>query len=312
MVFGQKARPNTEVWKLLNSQGVVDEEDLPSEIINQLSECGDLTNVKDPSTADENKPSISQIQPLQPPPPASPVRGLQHQPAPLSPVYVTPPINKRRRTRLTSKSKTAAKTSKRMLQLIIYLDDYVVVSFDEQSDNDDSSPVNTNHNQIRSEAEASYMATIAKRQKLFNDAQNGNNYKIGDLVGLKIDRVDRTNVTPKILPCKIISIKSTSDNVNTYELCTTTCIISSWIQAIDLLNLTKCNFRDLRDVDPTGLPNMTFIQACKEYVKLSLITPTKACNCNGNCSTKKCSCRAAKVPCSTKCHSMKRKSCSNA
>ena len=84
-----------------------------------------------------------------------------------------------------------------------------------------------NNNQIRSEAEASYMATIAKRQKLFNDVQNKNNYKIGDLVGLKIDRVDRTNVTPKILPCKIISIKSTSDNVNTYELCTTTCIIFS-------------------------------------------------------------------------------------
>ena len=132
MVFGQKARPNTEVWKLLNSQGVVDEEDLPSDIINQLSECGDLTNVKDASTADENEPSTSQIQQL--------------QPAPVSPVYATPPTNKRRRTRLTSKSKTAAKTSKRMLQLIIYLDDYAVVSFDEQSDNDDPSPVTTNHN----------------------------------------------------------------------------------------------------------------------------------------------------------------------
>ena len=172
-------------------------------------------------------------------------------------------------------------------------------------------PVITNHNKIRSEAEASYMATIAKRQKLFNDAQNKNNYKIGDLVRLKIDRVDRTNVTPKVLPCKIISITSTSNSVNTYELCTTTCIISSWFQAIDLLNLIKCNFRDLRDVDPTGLPVMTFIQACKEYVKINLVTPTKACNYNGNCSTNKCCCRAAKVPCSTKCHSMKPKSCLN-
>jgi hypothetical protein len=50
------------------------------------------------------------------------------------------------------------------------------------------------------------------------------------------------------------------------------------------------NFRDLRDVDTTGLPNMTLIQACKEYAKTSLVTPTKACNSNGNCATKKCCC----------------------
>jgi hypothetical protein len=104
---------------------------------------------------------------------------------------------------------------------------------------------------------------------------------------------------------------STSNDVNTYQVCKTTAIISSWFQALDLLNLSNCNFHDLRAVDPTMLPSMTFIQTCKAYVNAGLVTPTEACNCNGNCSTKKYCCRAAKIQCSTKCHSSKQKFCSN-
>jgi len=91
--------------------------------------------------------------------------------------------------------------------------------------------------------------------------------------------------------------------MDTYRLCTTTAIISSRFQALDLLNLSNYNFRDLRDVDSTTLPIMAFIQACKAYESAGLITPTEACNCNGTCSTKKCGCRAAKIQCSTKYHS---------
>ncbi|CAF3511728.1 unnamed protein product [Rotaria socialis] len=155
------------------------------------------------------------------------------------------------------------------------------------------------------------MANIAKRQKLFNDVVHQNEYKVGDLVGLKIDKVDRTNVTPRVLPCKIISVQVASNDMDTYQLCTTTAILFSRFQVLGLLNLSKCNFRDLRDVDSTTLPTMTFIQACKAYVSAGLITPTEACNCNGKCSTKKCRCRAAKVQCGTKCHSSKTKPCSN-
>ncbi|CAF3903337.1 unnamed protein product, partial [Rotaria magnacalcarata] len=64
-----------------------------------------------------------------------------------------------------------------------------------------------------------------------------------------------------------------------------TVIVCSRFQVLDLLNLSKCNFRDLRDVDSTTLPTMTFIQACKAYVSAGLITPTEACNCNGKNKT---------------------------
>ena len=43
------------------------------------------------------------------------------------------------------------------------------------------------------------MANIAKREKLFDNALHRHEYKIDDLIGLKIDKVDRTNITPKVL-----------------------------------------------------------------------------------------------------------------
>jgi hypothetical protein len=99
--------------------------------------------------------------------------------------------------------------------------------------------------------------------------------------------------------------------MDTYQLCTATAIISSRFQALDLLNLTNCNFRDLCDIDSTTLTIMTFIQACKAYASAGLVTPTEACKCNDTFSTKKCPCRAAKILCGTKCHPSKTKLCSN-
>ncbi|CAF0877942.1 unnamed protein product [Didymodactylos carnosus] len=120
------------------------------------------------------------------------------------------------------------------------------------------------------------MATIAKRQKLFDDALRLQKYKVGDLVGLKIDKVDRTNVTPKVLPCKIISVQASSNGMEMYQLCTTKAILDKRFQGLDLLDLTKCDFRDLRDIDSTALPMTTFIRASKDYASAGLMTPVEA------------------------------------
>ena len=169
----------------------------------------------------------------------------------------------------------------------------------------------SNHQRIQFEDEVAYMATIAKRQKLFNDALHQHQYKVDDLVGLKIDKGDKLNVTSKVLPCKIISVQPTSNDMDTYQLCTTTAIIFSRFQTRDLLNLSNCNFGDLRDIDSKTLPITTFIQACNAYISAGLITPIAACNYKGTCTTKKCGCEAAKIQCDTKCYSSKKKPCSN-
>ena len=167
------------------------------------------------------------------------------------------------------------------------------------------------HEQIRYEAEESYMQSISKRQQRYNGKIKLSQYHVGDLVGLKIDKVDRTNTTPKILPCKVISIESLSANATTYRLCTTKCILSSKYCGLDLIDLTKCNFAELRSIDSQTLPTETFIQACKTYVSKGTDLVAYACTCDGNCATKNCPCKAAKVQCGSKCHPGKKKPCSN-
>ena len=149
------------------------------------------------------------------------------------------------------------------------------------------------------------MANVAKQEKLFDNVLHKHKYKIDDLVGLKIDKVDRTNFSPKVLLFKVISVESSADQLHTYQLCTTTCVIFLPLQALDLLDVSNCNFRDLRDVDSGNLPTMTFIQAFKTYVSIGFVTPVEVCNCSGTCSTKKCPCCRPKVQCGTKYHSKK-------
>jgi hypothetical protein len=167
------------------------------------------------------------------------------------------------------------------------------------------------HKRIRDEAEADYLKSVGKRQKLYDNAVKQQLYELGDLVGLQIDRVDRTNTTPKILPCKVISVHSSTNDCVMYKLCTLKGILSVLYGVQDLLDLRKCNFAELRSVDPTVLPTIAFTQACKEYVSEGINSVAEACHCSGKCATKSCPCKANDVKCCSKCHPKKKCACAN-
>jgi hypothetical protein len=69
------------------------------------------------------------------------------------------------------------------------------------------------------------------------------------------------------------------------------------------------HFVDLKMVCPEelkrllidDLKDITFIEACKLYVRAS--TSGRTCDCKGKCASKQCPCKKNGVFCSTKCHS---------
>ncbi|CAF1015497.1 unnamed protein product, partial [Rotaria magnacalcarata] len=105
------------------------------------------------------------------------------------------------------------------------------------------------------------MTNMTKGQKLFNNTSYKHEYKVGDLVGVIIDKIATVNIEFKVLACKILSIELVAEDTYAYQLYTKACIISSKFQASDLLNLCNCNFVDLLTVDPTHLPKLTFNEA---------------------------------------------------
>ncbi|CAF4991268.1 unnamed protein product, partial [Rotaria socialis] len=66
-------------------------------------------------------------------------------------------------------------------------------------------------------------------------------YKIGDLGGLIADKTDLTNITLKVLACKILSVDLATHGSHMYQLCT----------------------KNLHVVNSTILPTMTFDEVCR-------------------------------------------------
>ncbi|CAF2145925.1 unnamed protein product [Rotaria magnacalcarata] len=313
VVFGQKPRSDFEMWKLLSENGIEDEEKLPREIMEALNEnvCSELVTVN-PTQAVAEVPAGVSIST------ANDITSLTNatiSPNSIAGVEASESIspsnfesNKEKDTEENEVAKCCAEMDHE--EVVCFSTLAATNSIDNNSAEDDSSVI-SRHKQIRDEAEECYMQSIAKRQKKYDETIKLRQYQLGDVVGLKIDKVDRTNTTPKILPCKVISIQSSNDNTNIYHLCTTKCILSTKYTAPGLIDLTKCNFSELRAIDSQILPLQTFIQACKDYVSTGSNPVVEACTCNGNCATKKCPCKAAKVQCASKCHPAKKQPCSN-
>ncbi len=65
---------------------------------------------------------------------------------------------------------------------------------------------------------------------------------------------------------------------------------------------------ELKQIVIGDLKDITFMEACKLYVRGSTICHT--CDCKGKCGTRQCPCKKMGMYCSTKWHS-KRDGCSN-
>ncbi|CAF1446205.1 unnamed protein product [Rotaria magnacalcarata] len=132
-------------------------------------------------------------------------------------------------------------------------------------------------------------------------------YVIGDVVGLKVSHVYRTNTPSTILPCKIIE-KNSQNNETLYVVATQNGIIKERFDQMAFLDLTAANFASLRALDTDQLPTITFIQASQLYTNFK---PVEICKCAGNCNTNRCYCKKNNQKCCTKCHSDKHSVCKN-
>ncbi|CAF1267189.1 unnamed protein product [Rotaria sordida] len=310
IVFGQRPRSDFETWKMISESGVEDEENLPNDFIyevNELHQCNMINNeTNDLNDIDNNNQlnifdTSNQI--------LDPTCQLQSLAS-----SSTQNINNAVST--LDKTRDETNITCPPHNLFDFYDnataqDILVTNNSENIPSTTDDTVNHRHKKIRDETKADYMKSIAKRQKLYDNAIKKQQYELGDLVGLQVDHVDRTNTTSKILPCKVISVHSSLNDSMMYKVCTLKGVLSTVYGVRDILDLRKCDFTDLRDVDPTTLPIITFTEACKEYVTVGINPVTEACNCNGKCATKSCPCKAKHVKCCTKCHPQKKHTCAN-
>ncbi|CAF1356602.1 unnamed protein product [Rotaria sordida] len=117
---------------------------------------------------------------------------------------------------------------------------------------------------------------------------------IGDYVGIKINKVDRTNTDPKILPAVVLEKKDDKIKV--------ACefgIINQW-WSLDSIALLSAVPENLVNLQTSESKEISFITASKLCVRGGIDGVT--CSCKGGCKTKQCACRKKNLSCSTKCH----------
>lgn len=118
-------------------------------------------------------------------------------------------------------------------------------------------------------------------------------FSVGDVVRLRIPGADRTRLGRKFLPCKVLEI--VRDNL--YRLGCTLGTLDVCYQAADL-ELTLADFDELKDIPDTTV-SLTEVAR-----RLALVNSeeSRVCNCQSNCSTRRCSCKRANSICSQRCH----------
>ena len=162
--------------------------------------------------------------------------------------------------------------------------------------------IETPHRKIRKEARENYLETARRSQIQYtnHNQQVFKDYSVGDVVGIKIHQVDRTNTDAKLLPCKVLSIDTSKSTP--YRLYCATGILKTRYTSVDLVNMKQIHFPALEAVDPETLDETTVIQASRENGRYTAAPSGSVCSCKGSCITNRCRCKKANIKCSTKCH----------
>ena len=155
---------------------------------------------------------------------------------------------------------------------------------------------NHRHSKIRKRATETYLSNANKKIKIHEQLIEdlSANCNIGDYVGIKINKVDRTNTDPKILASVVIEKKQ-----NKIKVACEHGIINQWWSVDSLVQLSSVP-EALINLKTSELKEISFITASRYFIRGGINGVT--CSCKGGCRTKQCACRKKNISCSTKCH----------
>lgn len=164
------------------------------------------------------------------------------------------------------------------------------------------------HVDVRAAGRENYLRTQGKRQKIYHNhlEEMSRQFQNGGLVGVRIDRVDRSNCDAKLLPC-IIENRIDNLNIPRFRLICQYGRLSTSFPVHHLIRMNTPIPLALAKIDRDKLPTISIVQACKMFARCSVVS---TCDCKTKCVKNSCPCRRNSVKCSTKCHSRRGK-CDN-
>ncbi|CAF1363369.1 unnamed protein product [Adineta steineri] len=312
VMFGQEPRCDSIFWKLVKENEIIDEEDLPTPIDdfnndvvddeNDVDDCADIVDVDVRQIVQQLSDDVADIVDV------DTYINVDAGTDVNADVVVDADVD----VVVDADVNIDADVDVDAVQLVPQLsDDVAAVSLINLSLTDQPSVKSprTKHNLVRKIATNNYMNTANKKMKLYQDSIliTSEKFNLNDCVGVKIHTVDRTNTDANVLPCLIIE-KIVKDNTIIFKLACEYGKLVNTYSVEQLVDLKLVYPDKLKQLVIDDLNDITFIEACKLYVRTS--TTGQTCDCKGKCVTRQCPCKRMIVFCSTKCHS-KRGGCAN-
>ena len=87
-------------------------------------------------------------------------------------------------------------------------------------------------------------------------------YSIGDTVGIRIHKVDRTNTDSNILPLQVLEVKKVTDSKSVSKIFSKDGKLKTYYSDEDLVDVRTVCFPGLNSIDPNLLLEISHIQAC--------------------------------------------------
>ncbi|CAF1617561.1 unnamed protein product, partial [Didymodactylos carnosus] len=241
VMFGQSPRSDSELRKLVSQNGILDEEDLPSPVVSLDDDIensvdvvdGDVSVIVEKLAEEASSNSLFDL----------PSPGPTNDTA-LSPSSEPFPSN------LTTLSLTTAANSAAFSASV------------------SSVP---RHGLIRKRATDNYLKTANKKMKAHDNYLDNLSHKfnVNDCVGVKIHEADRTNTDAKLLPCLIVE-KISKNNSVIFRLACQYGILTNTFSLGEVIDLKSACLKPLKKIDVEDLENITFIEACKLFVRGSV------------------------------------------
>ncbi|CAG8489254.1 11377_t:CDS:1, partial [Gigaspora rosea] len=124
-------------------------------------------------------------------------------------------------------------------------------------------------------------------------------YKVGNFAKLFIPKEDRSNLAPKFLLVKILSIKKNG-------LYSVGCSFGILDRYYSKNNLEKLDYKNISELKHIPKIKLSLRTAAKQLeVKEKNLKDQKGCNCKSLCENNKCSCKKINILCTPKCHNQK-------
>jgi hypothetical protein len=151
----------------------------------------------------------------------------------------------------------------------------------------------TGHDILREAARQDLQIYTDKMVNQMNKKKRSNNYEVGDLVRIRIPKIDRSGVDRPTLPCKVIEITENNQ-----------CVLGSKFGIINI-------YYSPGEIEPLGtihFPELDNLPSNKisvrEAARLQSTGPATGaiCNCKSNCNSNKCRCKKVGGNCGSRCH----------